>query len=124
MFQTSGKLLLPLLWCSGRSKRFVRLERSTKVAVNSKMPSFRKLLYRSTEQNRGVFDKRCASLDTMRLLVVVVVERLVALQCSHKRLPEQMNLAGHKRSSRRNMALVQLVSELEFVAGRSVPQRE
>ena len=121
--RTLGKLLLLPRWCSARSKRFVRLEHSRKVVVNSTTPWFRKLPYRSTEQNCDVFDKRCASLDTKHLPVEVAVERLVVLLCSHKRLPERKNLVVHKQSSQQNMALVLLALVLEFVAERSVRQR-
>ena len=121
--QTLDKLLLLLRWCSERSKRFVRLEHSRKVVVNSTTPSFRKLPCRSTELNCDVFDKRCESLDTKHLPVEVAVERPVVLLCSHMRLPERKSLVVHKQSNQQNMALVLLASVLEFVAERSVRQR-
>lgn len=122
--QTLDKLLSLPQWCFERSRRSGRLAHSRLAVVNSTTPSFRMLLYRSIGQNCDVFDKRCESLGTKRLPVEVAVERLAALLCSHKRLLERKNLVVHKQSCRRNMALEQLVSAPEFVAGRSDRQRE
>lgn len=122
--QTLGKLLWLPLWCFERSKHLGRLEHSRKAVVNSTTPLSHMHLCHSIEQKRGVFGKHCESLDTKHLPVEVAVEHLVALLCTHKRLPERKNLVEHKLSCRPNMALVLLASALEFVAGRSVPQQE
>lgn len=90
--------------------------------MNSRTPWFRKLLCRNTERSRGELDKHRELLDRTHLPVVVAVEHLVVLPCSHKHLLERKILADHKRLYQQNMALEQLASEPGFVAERSVPQ--
>lgn len=92
--------------------------------MNSRKPWFHTLLCRNTEQSRGELDKHRELLDMTHLLVAVAVEHLVVLLCSHKHLLERKILAEHKRLYQPSMALEQLASELDFVAERSVPQRE
>lgn len=117
------RLWLPQL-CSERSRRFVHLAHSRTAVVNSRTPWFRKLLCRNTGQSRDELDKHRELLDRTHLPVVVAVEHLVALPCSHKHLLERKILAEHKRLYQQNMALEQLASEPDFVAERSVLQRE
>lgn len=91
--------------------------------MNNKTPSFHKLLYRSTEQSRGAFDKRREPLDKRHLLVEAAVERLAVSLCSHKRLLEPKILVDRKLLCRLNRELVQLASVPEFVAEHNVPQQ-
>lgn len=92
--------------------------------MNSRKPWFRKLLCRNTEQSRDELDRHRELLGRTHLPVVVAVEHLVALPYSHRHLLERKILAEHKQLCQQNMALEQLASEPDFVAERSVPQRE
>lgn len=92
--------------------------------MNNRMPSFRTLLCRNIEQSRDELDKHRELLDMTHLPVAVAVEHLVVLPCSHKHLLERKILAEHKRLYQPSMALEQLALEPDFVAERSVPQRE
>ena len=122
--QMLDKLLWLLRWCSERNKRSVHLAHSTTAVVNNRTPSFRMLLCRSTEQSRDGLDKRRVSLDMMHSPVAVAVEHLAVLPCSHKRRLERKTLVEHKQLCQRSMALEPLAAVLDFVAERSVPQRE
>lgn len=123
LFQMLDKLLWLPRWCSERNKRFVHLAHSTTAAVNSRTPSFRRLLGRSTELSCDEPGRRRESLDMKHLPVVAAVERLAALPCSHMRLLGQKFPVEHKPWYQRSMAPEQLASVLDFVAERSVPQR-
>ena len=122
--QMLDKLLWLLRWCSERNKRSVHLAHSTTAVVNNRTPLFRRLLCRSIEQSRDGLDKRRVSLDMMHSPVAVAVEHLAVLPYSHKRLLERKILVEHKQLCQRSMALELLASVLDFVAERSVPQRE
>lgn len=122
--QTLDKPLWLPQWCSERNKRFVHLAHSRTAVVNNRMPSFRTLLCHNTEQSRDELDKHRELLDMTHLPVAVAVEHLVVLPCSHKHLLERKILAEHKRLYQPSMALEQLALEPDFVAERSVPQRE